>query len=89
MSIKREHQRIELRREKVRELSVKGHTQGDIAVIIHIALVIVNKDLQWLRQQAKENIRHYIDEYLPSDSFCSSRFIYCFRDSNRERMQVA
>ncbi|MGA6991258.1 MAG: hypothetical protein WBX81_12620 [Nitrososphaeraceae archaeon] len=46
MSIKREHQRIELRKKKVRELSVKGHTQGDIAVIIHIALVIVNKDLQ-------------------------------------------
>ena len=67
MSIKTEQQRIEWRREKVRELSAKRHTQRDIAAILHIALVIVNKDLQWLRQQAKENIRHNIDEYLPSE----------------------
>lgn len=25
----------------------------------------MNEDLQCLRQQAKENIRHYINEYLP------------------------
>jgi hypothetical protein len=66
LSTKRE-QRLEWRRNKVRELSVKGHTQRQIATILKIALVTVNEDLQHMRQQAKENIKRYIDEYLPAE----------------------
>jgi hypothetical protein len=60
-------QRLQWRRDKARELSVKGHSQRQIASIMKIALVTVNEDLQWLRLQAKENIAHYIDEYLPAE----------------------
>ena len=60
-------QRLQWRRDKVRELKIKGHTQRDIASIMHISLVTVNEDLQFLRLRAKENIRHYIDEYLPAE----------------------
>lgn len=60
-------QRLQWRRDKVRELKIKGHTQRDIASIMHISLVTVNADLQFLRLRAKENIRHYIDEYLPAE----------------------
>jgi hypothetical protein len=58
-------QRIQWRRDKVRELSVKGHTQRQIAEILRVALVTVNEDLQYLRLQAKQNITRYINEYLP------------------------
>jgi hypothetical protein len=60
-------QRLQWRRDKVRELSVKGHSQRQIASIMKIALVTVNEDLQWLRLQAKDNISKYIDEYLPAE----------------------
>lgn len=60
-------QRLQWRRDKVRELSVKGCNQRQIASILKIGLASVNEDLQYLRQRAKANIRHYIDEYLPAE----------------------
>lgn len=60
-------QRLQWRRDKVRELSVKGHTQRQIAGILKVALVTVNEDLQYLRLQAKQNITRYINEYLPAE----------------------
>jgi hypothetical protein len=32
-----------------------------------VPLTDVNRDLKYLRQQAKQNIGHYIDEYLPAE----------------------
>jgi hypothetical protein len=57
----------EWRRNKVRELNVKGYTQRRIASILKVAYVTVNDDLQWMRQEAKEGISRYIDEYLPAE----------------------
>ena len=58
-------QRITWRRDKVREYSIKGYTQRDIAAELQISLGLVEKDLSYLRTNSKENIRKYIDEYLP------------------------
>jgi hypothetical protein len=60
-------QRLQWRRDKVRELSIKGHTQRQIAEILKVALVTVNEDLQYLRLQAKQNMTRYINEYLPAE----------------------
>ncbi|MGI0043212.1 MAG: hypothetical protein ACRD47_05835 [Nitrososphaeraceae archaeon] len=60
-------QRLQWRRDKVKELSVRGHTQRQIASILKIGLATVNEDLQYLRGQARDNIKHYIDEYLPAE----------------------
>ena len=60
-------QRLQWRRDKVRELSVKGHNQRQIASILRVGLGSVNEDLQYLRRQAKHNISKYIDEYLPTE----------------------
>ena len=60
-------QRLQWRRDKVRELSVKGHNQRQIASILKVGLASVNEDLQYLRQQAKQNITKYIDECLPAE----------------------
>jgi hypothetical protein len=60
-------QRLAWRRDKVREYSIKGYTQRDIAAELNIPLTDVNRDLKHLRHQAKENIQHYVDEYLPEE----------------------
>jgi hypothetical protein len=62
-----ERQQVQWRREKVQELSSKGHSQREIASILQIGLATVNRDLFYLRNQAKENIKKYIDEKLPEE----------------------
>jgi DNA-directed RNA polymerase specialized sigma24 family protein len=59
--------RIDWRRSKVQELSSQGHSQREIAQILLVSSGTVNSDLSYLRQQAKSNIRRYIDERLPEE----------------------
>ena len=63
----KEKDRVEWRRSKVQELSSQGHSQRDIAQILQVSNGTVNRDLAILRQQAKENIKKYIDERLPEE----------------------
>ena len=60
-------QSLQWRRDKVRELTIKDHTQRDIAAELQISLALMNKDLKYMRQGTKQNIQHYIDEYLPAE----------------------
>lgn len=63
----KKERRIEWRRNKVQELSSQGHNQREIAQILQVSNGTVNGDLAFLRQQAKVNIRKYIDERLPDE----------------------
>ena len=63
----KEIDRIEWRRSKVQELSSKGHSQREIAQMLQVSNGTVNKDLSILRQQAKDNMKKYIDERLPEE----------------------
>ncbi|MFL6456575.1 MAG: hypothetical protein ACJ71G_06365 [Nitrososphaeraceae archaeon] len=67
MSTKVERSQIEWRRSKVTKLDSQGHSQPEIARILHVSIGTVNRDLSILRQQAKENIKRYIDERLPEE----------------------
>jgi hypothetical protein len=60
-------ERIQWRRDKVQELSSIGHSQREIASILQVGLGSVNRDLSYIRQQAKNNIKKYIDERLPEE----------------------
>ncbi len=62
-----EQQSIQWRRDKVQELSSQGNSQREIARILQVGTGTINRDLSFLRQQAKENIRRYIDEMLPEE----------------------
>ena len=62
-----EMERLEWRRDKVQELSSKGHSQREIAKILQLGVGLVNRDLTNIRQQAKNNIKKYIDERLPEE----------------------
>jgi transposase len=57
----------EWRRNQVLELSSKGLSQSDIAKILQISISTISRDLYLLREQAKDNIKKYIDERLPAE----------------------
>ena len=62
MSTKMQQQIIEWRRAKVVELLSKGETnQSEIARILQVDKSIICRDIAYLRRQAKENIKEYID----------------------------
>lgn len=62
-----EMERLQWRRDKVQELSSKGHSQREIAKILQVGLGSVDRDLTFIRQQAKNNIKKFIDERLPEE----------------------
>jgi hypothetical protein len=63
-----QNQIIEWRRAKVMEFLSKGETnQSEIARILQVDKSIICRDIACLRQQAKQNIRKYIDERLPEE----------------------
>ena len=61
-------QQVEWRRAKVLELMSKGETnQSEIARILQVDRSTICRDVDYLRQQAKENITRYVDERLPEE----------------------
>src|SRR5215212_3783368 len=58
---------LEWRRNKVQELASQGYNQSEISRILQISQPTINRDITYLRQQAKSNIKRYIDERLPEE----------------------
>jgi IS30 family transposase len=58
---------IQWRRDKVQELCSKGYSQREISQTLQVGLATVNRDISYLRNQAKTNIKRYIDERLPEE----------------------
>ncbi|MFL6343946.1 MAG: hypothetical protein ACJ71A_00680 [Nitrososphaeraceae archaeon] len=66
-NIHQEQQQTQWRRDKVQELCSKGYSQREISQILQVALATVNRDVSYLRNEAKHNIKRYIDERLPDE----------------------
>ena len=58
---------LEWRRSKVQELASQGYNQSEISRILQISQPTINRDIIYLRQQAKHNIKRYVDERLPEE----------------------
>jgi hypothetical protein len=58
---------LEWRRSKVQELSSQGYNQSEISRKLQVSQPTINRDLVYLTQQAKVNIKRYIDERLPEE----------------------
>jgi hypothetical protein len=58
---------VQWRRDKVQELCSKGYSQREISQTLQVGLATVNRDIAYLRNQAKDNIKRYIDERLPEE----------------------
>ena len=67
LSMEQQEQQVQWRREKVQELCSKGFSQREISQILQVGLATVNRDVSYLRNQAKTNIKRYIDERLPEE----------------------
>ena len=58
---------LEWRRNKVQELASQGYNQLEISKTLQISQPTINRDIAYLRQQARTNIKRYIDERLPEE----------------------
>jgi Trp operon repressor len=52
-------EQVEWRRDKVQELCSKRYSQREISHTLQVGLATVNRDISYLRNQAKINIRRY------------------------------
>ena len=59
--------KIEWRRNKVQDLLVKGYNHSEISSTLQISRPTITRDIQYLSECAKQNIRKYIDERLPEE----------------------
>ncbi|MFL6384121.1 MAG: hypothetical protein ACJ712_04005 [Nitrososphaeraceae archaeon] len=59
-----QEQQVQWRRDKVQELCSKGYSQREVSQLLQVGLATVNRDVSYLRNQAKTNIKRYIDERL-------------------------
>jgi predicted transcriptional regulator len=62
-----QEEQVQWRRDKVQELCSKGYSQREISHILQVGLATVNRDISYLRQEEKTNIKKYIDERLPEE----------------------
>jgi orotate phosphoribosyltransferase-like protein len=53
---------LEWRRFKVVELRSRGLSHGEIARELQVSRTAITSDIQYLRSQAKENIKEYVTE---------------------------
>ena len=68
MTSEMKQQQIEWRRAKVLELSSQGYSEREIAEKLQpITHVTIHRDIQFLRQQAQENLQHHIHEVVPDE----------------------
>src|SRR5919199_3159317 len=58
---------VEWRRNKVQELSSQGYNQSEISRMLQISQPTINRDMSYLKQQANDNIKRYINERLPEE----------------------
>ena len=62
-----QNNKLEWRRSKVRELLVKGYNHYEIADTLLIPRSTITKDVQYLRQEDRENLQSHIQERLPQE----------------------
>jgi predicted transcriptional regulator len=58
---------VDWRRNKVQQLLVRGYSQWDVAEELQIDQSTVSRDIQYLRQQAQENLHKHIQQKLPEE----------------------
>lgn len=62
------NQQIEWRRTKVLErVSSQGYNQTEICQKLQLDKSAINRDMQFLRQQAQENLQKHIQEVVPEE----------------------
>ena len=68
---------LEWRRYKVVEMRARGMTHGEIAHELQVSRTSITSDIQYLRNQAKESIK----EYVQSTYLSSTRYVFSALDT--------
>ena len=50
-------QQVQWRRDKIQDLCSKGYSQREISQVLQVVLATVNRDISYLINQAKHNIK--------------------------------
>jgi Trp operon repressor len=50
---------VEWRKDKVQQLCSKGYSQREISQVLQVDLATVNRDISYLRNQAKKQYQNY------------------------------
>jgi hypothetical protein len=89
---------LQWRRDKVIELRGIGLSYAEIAQQLQVSTSSIGTDVQYLREQAKENIKEYVTQHLPEqyqvclcalDSVLKNAFVIMTKsDDNREKLQA-
>jgi hypothetical protein len=66
-AMEQQQEQVQWRRDKVQELCSKGYSQREISQTLQVGVATVNRDISYLRNQAKTNIKRYIDVRLPEE----------------------
>src|ERR687886_440874 len=87
---------IQWRRDKVVELRGIGLTYAEIAQQLQVSTALIGTDVQYLREQAKENIKEYTTQHLPEqyqvclaalDTILKNAFVIMQKtEDNREKL---
>lgn len=89
---------MQWRRDKVIELRGIGLTYAEIAQQLQVSTSSIGTDVQYLREQAKANIKEYTTEYLPEqyqiclhalDTVLKNAFVIMTKsEDNREKLSA-
>jgi hypothetical protein len=89
---------LQWRRDKVIELRGIGLSYAEIAQQLQVSTSSIGTDVQYLREQAKENIKEYVTQHLPEqyqvclsalDTVLKNAFVIMTKsDDNREKLQA-
>ena len=61
------NENVELRRNKVQSLLVRGNTQWEIAESLGVSQPTVSRDIQWVRDIAKKELKVTVEKKLPEE----------------------
>jgi 1-aminocyclopropane-1-carboxylate deaminase/D-cysteine desulfhydrase-like pyridoxal-dependent ACC family enzyme len=85
-------------RDKVVELRGIGLTYAEIAQQLQVSTSLIGTDVQYLREQAKENIKEYVTQHLPEqyqiclsalDTVLKNAYVIMQKsEDNREKLQA-
>jgi IS30 family transposase len=60
-------QQLDWRRSRVLELSSQGYSRREIASKLSVDPAAVNRDIQFLKQEAQDKLQHHIHEVIPME----------------------
>lgn len=83
---KKYKENIELRRHTVQSMLIRGNTQWEIAESLDISQPTVSRDIQWIRSNAKKELKEMLEKKIPEEY---QRYLVSFDEVLRLTWEIA